>query len=74
MLTEEEADDLIYCSRAGELEEMRSTIVSTLQKHDNGNSKSIAYNQLMKEVAESNPAKNTLLHFAAANGHLGAYG
>lgn len=73
MLSEEEADDLIYCSRSGELDELKTLVENIIEKHDQGNRSTSTFNQLMRKVAESNAANNTLLHFASANGHLGMW-
>lgn len=71
MLNEEEADDLLYCSRVGELEDMQQMFKAILARAGREADDMIAFNALMKEVSLKNEGKNTLLHFAAANGHRG---
>jgi ankyrin repeat protein len=65
MVTADEADDLLYCARAGDLEDMKAWIDSRVQQLGASDS----FSQLMREIAVANEAGNTLLHFAAANGH-----
>lgn len=56
LLTEENVDDIIYCARAGELEDLTELTQSLVRD----------------EVLELRDAlNNTPLHMASANGHLG---
>lgn len=52
---------------------MKTLVENIIEKHDQGNRSTSTFNQLMRKVAESNAANNTLLHFASANGHLGMW-
>ena len=71
MLNEEEADDLLYCSRAGETQELQQMLSAVLARAGKQDGDADAFRQLMLNVAEKNEARNTLLHFAAANDHRG---
>jgi len=64
-VTADEADDLLYCARTGELEELKTWMENRVQQQGT------SLKQLMKEIAAANDSGNTLLHFAAANGHIG---
>lgn len=66
-VTADEADDLLYCARVGELDELKTWMQSRSEALGS------SIDQLLKEIAAANEAGNTLLHFAAANGHLGGY-
>ncbi len=56
LLTEENVDDIIYCARAGELEDLTE----------------LTKDLVRDEVLELKDAlNNTPLHMASANGHLG---
>ena len=61
-LTEDEIDDILYCARANELDELRDCL-STL------NAKSSPA-QVLVEAVDVNTGNNAL-HYAGANGHLG---
>lgn len=70
LLTEEELDDLLYFSRAGETGELKDAIGNILSKigaHTNDITK------IVEAARASNNDHNTPLHFAAANGHKGSY-
>lgn len=72
MLGEDEVDDYLYYSRAGEAEELKALIEANLQR-ERGAGQPGAFNVLMRDIAAANEPHNTLLHFAAANGHRGEY-
>jgi ankyrin repeat protein len=61
MVSADEADDLLYCARTGEVDDLKAWIDEKVQQE--------SFPQLMTEIAAANEAENTLLHFAAANGH-----
>lgn len=76
MFSEEELDDLLYCSRAGELEDLKQLVEAHLSRQGleagaEVDTAAVAFNELMRNIAKSNEPHNTLLHFASANGHLG---
>ena len=62
-ISEDEIDDLIYCARAGELEELTTTL-GDLAKREN-----VATSTLLSLAKDE--GKSTCLHMAAGNGHLG---
>jgi ankyrin repeat protein len=72
MMNEEEVDDLLYCSRAGDEKDLSGLLEAHLSRRskDEGDEVQV-FNRLMRDIAESNEPHNTLLHFASANGHLG---
>jgi hypothetical protein len=62
-LSQEEIDDLIYLSRAGEKDELTSFISSLAERE------SVSPAEIL--TAAKDEGKNTCLHMAAGNGHLG---
>lgn len=60
-MTEEEVDEILYCSRAGEVEDLEESIQKCLKENN--------LDDILKHIQESNEAKNSPLHYAAANGH-----
>jgi predicted transcriptional regulator len=62
-ISEEEIDDLIYLSRAGEKDELVETL-SSLSIRENVSTAEIL-------LAARDEGKSTCLHMAAGNGHLG---
>lgn len=63
-LTEEEIDDLIYFSRAGEQEDLTETIKSLAERENASAAEIVA-------AAQDASNKSTCLHMATGNGHLG---
>ncbi|CCF32354.1 hypothetical protein CH063_04758 [Colletotrichum higginsianum] len=61
-LSEEEIDDLIYLSRAGELAELQETL-KTLSERENASVGEVI-------TAAKDEGKSTCLHMAAGNGHI----
>ena len=66
-LTEEEIDDLIYFSRAGEQEDLTETIKSLAERENASPAEIVA-------AAQDASNKSTCLHMATGNGHLGKNG
>ncbi|KAJ4136360.1 ankyrin repeat-containing protein [Fusarium equiseti] len=62
-LTEEEIDDLIYFSRAGEQEDLTETIKSLAERENASPAEIVA-------AAQDASNKSTCLHMATGNGHL----
>lgn len=62
-LNEEEIDDLIYLSRAGEKDELLS-LLESLSARDKASTAEIL-------TAAKDESKSTCLHMATGNGHLG---
>ncbi|UZJ57389.1 hypothetical protein CBS101457_006709 [Exobasidium rhododendri] len=69
MMNEEEVDDLLYCSRAGEADDLQQLVEAHVAKSAKGGNEIAVFNELMRAIASANEPHNTLLHFAAANGH-----
>ena len=65
-LTEDQLDDLLYFARAGELDDLRSTI------HDLSSSLPLAPAGVLAAAVDPDSG-NTILHMASANGHVGAF-
>jgi hypothetical protein len=65
-LTEDEIDDLIYFSRAGEQEDLTEAI-KTLAERENASPAEIV------AAAQDASNKSTCLHMATGNGHLGTF-
>ncbi|KAK2044905.1 ankyrin [Colletotrichum somersetense] len=61
-LSEEEIDDLIYFSRAGELADLQETLQSLSQRENASVGEVI--------IAAKDEGKSTCLHMAAGNGHI----
>jgi hypothetical protein len=66
-LTEEEIDDIIYCSRANELEELKPYISSLSTKYTTESAASILLAAVDAETG------NNAAHYACGNGHLGRF-
>ena len=66
IITEDEVDEILYLARANEIEELKAYIPSLYPKY--GTQPAWILNQAVD--AESG---NSALHYASANGHLGAY-
>lgn len=64
-LSEEEIDDLIYFSRAGELADLEETLKSLSEREGASIGEII--------TAAKDEGKSTCLHMAAGNGHLGKF-
>lgn len=62
ILTEEQIDEILYCSRAGELEDLKASFESCLKENDN-------FDEILKSIQDSNESKNSPLHYSSANGH-----
>ena len=62
-ISEEEIDDLIYLARVGEKDEL-AELLSSLSTRENVSTAEIL-------TAAKDEGKNTCLHMAAGNGHLG---
>lgn len=65
-LSEEEIDDLIYLGRAGEDEELISTVTALAEREK------VASAIIL--MAAKDEGKSTALHMATGNGHLGKSG
>lgn len=65
-LTEDEIDDLIYFSRAGEQGDLTEAI-KTLAERENASPAEIV------AAAQDASNKSTCLHMATGNGHLGTF-
>jgi uncharacterized protein len=63
-LTEEEIDDILYCARTNELEELKPYISSLATKYTESN-----WSILLAAIDPE--TRNDSLHYASANGHLG---
>lgn len=66
-LTSDEIDDILYCARAGEVDEL-TEVMDTIVARLGGSAKE-DLSAIVK--AATNEAENTALHYAAANGHKG---
>jgi ankyrin repeat protein len=66
-LTEEEIDDILYCSRANELEELKPYISSLDTKYSTESAASILLTAVDAETG------NNAAHYACGNGHLGRF-
>jgi hypothetical protein len=66
-LTEEEIDDILYCSRANDLEELKPFISSLDEKYTTASAASIILAAVDPETG------NNAAHYAAGNGHLGIF-
>jgi hypothetical protein len=64
-LSEDEIDDILYCSRANELEELKPYLSSLSTKYSTESPARIL------EAAVDSETGNNTLHYASANGHLG---
>lgn len=64
-LSEEEIDDLIYFSRAGELADLQETLKALSEREASSVGEVI--------TAAKDEGKNTCLHMAAGNGHIGRF-
>lgn len=71
-LSEDQIDDLLYCARAGDLDELRET-VDALVPPDQSSDKEQERRRTLAQLLESasNEDGNTPLHYCCANGHLG---
>lgn len=68
-LTEEQVDDLLYCARAGETEDMVAYLNELAEKVSGGEeAKGKAKREIIEKVLDS--SENGMLHYACANGHL----
>jgi uncharacterized protein len=65
LLTEEEIDDILYCSRANDFEELRHFISSLGLKYTTESAASIILTSVDIETG------NNAAHYACGNGHLG---
>lgn len=68
MPTPEELDDLIYFSRTGDLPSLESSLTSLCETHKSSPSTLVA--SCIDIDAAGDGSGNTLLHYAAANGHV----
>jgi hypothetical protein len=64
IITEEETDDVLYCARANEIEELKNFVPTLFPKY--GTQPAWIISQAVD--AETG---NTALHYASANGHDG---
>lgn len=62
-LTEDETDDLLFCARAGELEDLKTTASLIAEQ------KGVQLSDIFASAIDENTG-NTCLHYAAANGHI----
>lgn len=65
-LSEDEVDDLIYFSRAGEEQDLSETLSALVSKATGGDT------ALAILASARDEGKNTCLHMAAGNGHEGS--
>jgi uncharacterized protein len=65
-LTEEEIDDILFFSRAGQVDELRETVEEAVKRAGSAHAK-----QVLGSAA--NESGNTALHYCCANGHKGAF-
>lgn len=81
-LNEEQVDELLYCSRAGELGDFREAMTRLVSSRTGREANLGAeptpqdretVSNLLNEIQEANEARNSPLHYAAANGHTGAF-
>jgi hypothetical protein len=64
-LTEDEVDDILYFARANELQDLQTTLSEYATTHST--------TEVTICAAALDPtSQNTPLHYAAANGHIGA--
>ena len=63
-LSEDLIDDLLFFSRTADLEELKSTLAEAAKSHD-------ASELDILSVTVDPETQNTVLHMAAANGHIG---
>ena len=75
-LTEDQADDVLFFARAGQLTELKETLTELVKAHGDQkqlDEKSQAGQETRgKIVAEAkNESGNTALHYCCANGHEG---
>ncbi|CAO1616251.1 unnamed protein product [Sympodiomycopsis kandeliae] len=66
-LTAEQIDDLLYCARAGETEDM-TAYFNELVEGISGDKSSSAKTNILEQVLDS--SENGMLHYTCANGHL----
>lgn len=64
ILTEEQIDEILYCSRAGEVEDLKTSFENCLKDNIN-------FDEILKSIQDSSESQNSPLHYAAANGHDG---
>ena len=64
-LTEEEIDDLIFFSRAGDNQELEDSVKQLAEREKSSAAEMIS--------AARDEGKSTCLHMATGNGHLGEY-
>lgn len=62
ILTEDQIDEILYCSRAGELEDLKTSFENSLKENNN-------FDEILESIQHSNESQNSPLHYAAANGH-----
>lgn len=70
-ITEEEAEDLLFFGRSGELEELKGAIQSLIERRGEGVIGQESVSTLFAQVQQCSPSRNSPLHYAAANGHEG---
>lgn len=80
-LSQEQVDELLYCSRAGELDDFREATIRLVSSRTGQEIDLSAeptpqdcetVSGLLNEIQDANEARNSPLHYAAANGHTGA--
>jgi hypothetical protein len=64
IMTEDEIDDVLYCARANEIEELKSFIPTLFPKYGTQPA------WILSQAADADTG-NSALHYASANGHLG---
>lgn len=67
-LTSDQIDDLLYCARAGETDDMVAYLDELVERASEGD-KGKAKQEIIEQVLDS--SDNGMLHYACANGHLG---
>lgn len=65
-LSEDEIDDILYFARANEVDELTVTFTSLAEQYK-------CEKREIFSAAVDAESKNTALHYAGANGHVGAY-
>jgi hypothetical protein len=64
IMSEDEIDDVLYCARANEIEELKKFIPSLFPKYGTQPA------WILSQAVDAGTG-NSALHYASANGHLG---
>lgn len=67
-ISAEQIDDLLYCARAGETDDLVAYLDEMVQASSSAD-QAAAKTKVLEQVLDD--SKNGMLHYIAANGHLG---